>query len=93
MDEYHDMVAASFRSPVGGLVGCWWLVAPIFAGVILHNHWSDDDVCDAGFREQWRWWLLKTHVILPACSFAVGVVSACMVFIGVSGYIRSAVVV
>lgn len=26
--------------------------------VVLPRHWGDDAVCDATFREKWRWWAL-----------------------------------
>lgn len=35
----------------------------IIAGVVvLALHWTDDDVCESGHRQKWRWWALLSVV-------------------------------
>lgn len=46
-------------------------LALIVAGiVVLVRHWGDKEVCDATFRQKWRWWALglivRKVLITPA---------------------------
>ena len=45
--------------------------------VVLVRHWGDEEVCDASFRQRWRWWALgvivrkalitPAHMVSAAC--------------------------